>query len=350
MIDRPNYAPEIRRTLTDPRGVCEQLGIITDNGSFTRQSGRGVIVRCPSPDHVENTPSCSIRVGPDGTIAVKCFGCEWGTDVLGLIAAVRGLSLTGAGFRDVLVEGARLAGLWGMVDELEGRSPTADRPRPAPTLPQEAPEPPRTYPAGVESFWAGLDPVTADDEVAEYLSGRAIDPERVEARDLARTLPSAGSLPSWALCRGGTWREANYRLIVPVFDTNGELRGVRGWRVGGDPSLPKRIPPFGCRASGLLMADSWGLAMLRGTRAPERVVITEGEPDTLVWGTRLNDPSTATIGIVSGSWSSELAMRFPIGCRVDIRTHADAAGDRYAAEIESGLRRRCFVFRSKEAA
>lgn len=156
-------------------------------------------------------------------------------------------------------------------------------------------------------------------------------------------------MPPWARCRGGTWREASYRLIVPMWDAEGGLRSVRAWRVGGDPELPKRLPPSGCKASELVMADEWGLAMLRGQRAPERAVIAEGEPDTLTWMTRLNEPGTATIGIISGSWHAELADRFPIGTQVIVRTDQDVAGDRYYDQIRNGLKRRCFVSRSKEA-
>ena len=127
MSDRPNRAPEIRHALTDVRRVCDALGLTADGGKTVVKQARGLIVRCVW--HQENTPSMSVRLMPDGTIGAKCFGCDRGGDVLALIAGARGLSLTGPGFRDVLVEGARLGGLWQVVDELEGRG---DAPAPRP--------------------------------------------------------------------------------------------------------------------------------------------------------------------------------------------------------------------------
>jgi DNA primase len=44
------------------------------------------------------------------------------------------------------------------------------------------------------------------------------------------------------------------------------------------------------------------------------------------------------LGIVSGSWTDELAQRVPAGTRVLIRTDADAAGDKYARRIAETLR------------
>jgi hypothetical protein len=345
--DRPNRVPEIKAALTDVRRVCDALGLTRDGGRTVLRQSAGLVVRCPV--HEDRTPSCSVQLR-EGVLLWRCHGCGASGDVLTLIGAVRGIPLSGAGFRDVLIDGARLAGLWGIVDELEGRQDRKELPSPAPTLPQDAPSPPRGYPDGVEAFCDACRPVSADGEVAVYLAGRAIEPDRVESRDLARTLPDRGALPAWARCRGGSWREANYRLVVPVFDAEGILRGVRGWRVGGDPDLPKRIPPTGCKASGLVMADEFGLAMLRGAHNPQRVVICEGEPDFLTWATRLNDPDTATLGIVSGSWGPDVATRLPVGCRVDVYVDGDEAGDRYFSEIASTLRRRCFVYRSQEVA
>jgi hypothetical protein len=262
---------------------------------------------------------------------------------LDLVAISRNLDIQ-RDFKNVLIEAARIAGLWQVVDELEGRREVEPRPPPPP----REPEPERTYPEGIEEFWASLEPVTSRFDVQAHLESRAIDPVLVEARDLARALPDVGALPPWAMCRGGTWRDAGFRLIVPMFDASGVLRTVRGWRVI-ENDLPKRLPPSGCKASAVVMADEWGRAMLAATRAPERIVIAEGEPDALTWMTRLNEPRTAVLGIVSGSWCKEIAASFPVGARVDVWTDHDEAGDRYANEIVLGLRRRCFVYRQVAA-
>lgn len=349
MNSRPNHAPAIKQALSDPKRLLEALGILGEGCNRQRQTN-GFLVRCPV--HGDRTPSCSVQ-RIDGVVLWKCHGCQATGDALSLVAAVRGLSMRGAGFRDVLLEAARIAGLWGVVDEIEGRAKSDDSPPLAATAPpqrQEAVMAPRTYPDDADAFWGALSAAGTVELAAEYLRGRGIDPDAVDAKDLARAIPEHGALPAWAVCRGGTWREANYRLIVAMFDASGALRGVRAWRIA-DGDGPKRLPPYGHKASELVMADAFGLAWLRGQREPKRIVITEGEPDWLTWSTRLNDPSTATIGIVSGSWHRALAHRVPIGCRVDVRTHLDQAGDRYAAEIETSLRRRTpAIYRVSEAA
>ena len=343
-LDRANVVA-VKRSLTDVRAVLEALGILGQGKERQRQAA-GFVIRCPV--HEDRTPSCSVQLR-DGEILWRCHGCQASGDVLTLVAAVRGLSVR-RDFKAVLLEGARMGGLWHVVDELEGRqaasSPSA---RPAPRVTQESPA--RAYPPlpDVEALWRDCEPLEGHGEVSAYLFGRAINPELVDGKELARVLPARGALPTWALCRNGNWREAGYRLIVPMRDSSGALRSVRAWRVV-DGDGPKRLPPAGHKAAELVMADDIGIAMLIGTRKPQRIVLVEGESDYLTWGTRMNDPTTAVMGIVSGSWTQALANRFPIAARVDVQTDHDQAGDRYFTEIESSLRRRCLVFRSREAA
>lgn len=51
----------------------------------------------------------------------------------------------------------------------------------------------------------------------------------------------------------------------------------------------------------------------------------------------------AVLGVLSGSWSQEVAARIPSGCRVIIRTHNDSAGQKYCREIAESLCDRCHV-------
>ena len=332
---RANYAPEVNRALSDARRVCELLGLTAGGPRTFQKQASGVIVRCPV--HAEHTASCSVQT-VKGVLLWKCHGCQASGDAIALVAAVRGMSLRGRGFREVLAECARLAGRWDLVSAIEGRADAPPRAAlPAPRA-AEAPEATRAYPADAGAFWAGLGAANEDAEVCAYLRSRAIGPDAVESRDLARVIPDRGALPPWARYRGRTWRETGHRLIVPMFDAGGELRSVRAWRICDDDS-PKRLPPGGHKASELVMADPWGLAWLRGTRVPRRIVVAEGEPDWGVWASRLNDPQTATLGIVSGSWHAALAARVPVGCRVDVRTDADEVGERYFAEIAASLKR-----------
>jgi hypothetical protein len=285
----------------------------------------------------------------DGTFSTPTLtvhNCEATGDVLSLIAAVRGLKID-TDFKRVLVEGARLAGMWQLVDKLEGRGPRDDHPAPAPApLPPPVEEPPRAWPPKdeVDALWASCVPTYDDPIVAAYLRGRSLDPDVIDSRDLARAISPSGALPRWAYATGGTWREVGYRLLVGMYDATGEMRSVRAWRVvDGDGA--KRKPPFGHKAGEMVMADAFGRAMLRGEIKPYRIGIVEGEPDFLSRASVTNDAHGATFGIVSGSWTKAFAERVPLGARVYLRTDVDEAGNRYAQEIENTLRRRAFLWR-----
>ena len=56
---------------------------------WSQATGPRFLVLCPW--HSERTPSCSVKLASDGTIAAHCFGCGAGGDVLSLVAAARGL-------------------------------------------------------------------------------------------------------------------------------------------------------------------------------------------------------------------------------------------------------------------
>jgi hypothetical protein len=334
-----NAVAQVKYALSDPTRVLEALGLMGEGRARLRQAG-GWSIRCPV--HEDRSPSCSVQT-KQGVILWHCHGCDASGDVLHLIAHARGLKIE-TDFKQVLAEGARLAGLWQIVDQLEGRAPK-DLP-PAPPPPAPPPEPPRVWPppAEVESLWSSCVPVTSDSDVAEYLRGRALDPELVEFKELAKALPSEGALPRWTWTRFGSWRSAGYKLIVPMLDASGVLRSMRCWRVVAGEG-PKRLPPSGHKASELVMADINGARMLRGEFDPRRIAITEGEPDFLSRSLVTNDPYGATIGIVSGSWTKAFAERIHVGAHVAIRTDNDDAGDRYAREIAMTLRRRAFLFR-----
>ena len=337
--ERPNYAREIRFALTDAVEVCDKLGLL-QRGRFSRQSG-GVIICCPW--HEERTPSCSVRRGPDGTIAVRCHACGATGDALSLVAQARGLNPR-SDFRSVLRDAAELASMWRVVQELDTGRALPDRP-PAP--PPPPPEPERDYPEleQVMAVWAASMLVTDVPEVAAHLTARKLDPELVADLGLARAIPDGALLPRWAAYKRVSWLKTGHRLIVPMRDALGAIRSVRAWRVV-DGDSPKRLPPGGHKATGLVMACPIGVAMLEGAVQPRRVVVTEGEPDWLTWSIRAGaGPVTACIGIVTGSWSQSFADRVPTGAEVVIRTDHDPAGDAYAHQIFKTLRTKCFVRR-----
>jgi archaellum biogenesis ATPase FlaH len=338
---------ELRKRLNDPRQLCTALGLL-DGYKPGRQAGGGLLIRCPA--HGERHPSCSVRRGRDGTIQVRCFSCDFGGDALSLVAAARGLDPRHQ-FGAVLSEAARLVGY-----SLEaprggspsptpsrGESPRADPSREKISPPQLPPEPP-AYPdeREVADVWAASSTVEGDEQARAYLASRAIDPVRVAALDLARVLPVDFTGPSWARYQGKPWAAAGYRLLVPMVDAHGALRSLRAWRLAGSGEDPKRVAPAGKAMAGLVMACPVARNLLQTGQSPSGgpfdVVITEGEPDFLTHATRSEGSAApAVVGVVASAWSSAVADRLAGDARIVIRTHRDAAGDRYAADIRSSL-------------
>ncbi|MES1188661.1 MAG: CHC2 zinc finger domain-containing protein [Myxococcales bacterium] len=338
-----DLAREVRQALSDPRALCRALEL--DKGA--KRQTAGLTVLCPV--HAERTPSCSVTRGDGGTVRVRCFGCDFTGDALTLIAVVRGFDVRSR-FREVLAEGARLAGLHHVLAELESGSPLAERHAPSPHHQVEAPrEPERTYPPSDElaALWAACGPVADDPEASGALVVRRIDPLDVDARGLLRCFGTSiahDRLPRWASYQGQTWRDTGHRMLAKVYDAAGIWRSVRAWRLG-DGSSPKRLPPAGHKAAGLVMANLVALRLLRGQPAPKQIVIVEGEPDHLVRS--IASPDLPVIGVLSGSWHAGYAERIPWGAEVVIRTHNDQAGDRYAEQIIATMRQRARVWRSQ---
>jgi hypothetical protein len=325
----PDHAGDIRRRLTDPRKLCDRLGLT--KGS--QPQSHGLLICCPW--HEDSTPSCSVRVAGDGTIAVNCFACDASGDALSLIAKVHGLSAVG-NFQKVLEVAAELAD----TTLVEAAS------RPAPP-PQSAP-PARDYPPAdeVAAFWSAARPVIDDAEVGAWLRVRDLDPAAVEAFDLARALPSDAALPRWARTRQfGSWIESGHRCLVPLFDETGAMRSVRARRIlSRDDGGPKALPPAGHRLSGLIMACPLARQLLALGRHPDFwparadlvIVVAEGEPDYLKWATgwpEENLTAPGVFGVVAGSWSPAIAARIPDNADVCIWTHNDQAGDKYADQV-----------------
>jgi hypothetical protein len=336
---RDHLVEDVKRSLLDPKALAERLGL------KGRKSSRGVSILCPV--HGEKNPSCSVTPGPDRTLRARCFGCGWTGDVLSLVAVVHGLDIK-TEFKEVLATAAELAGLHEDARALrDGRAaPERERP-PAPT-----PEPERDYPpeAEVLDLWATARPVTEDGAARAMLEGRGFSPERVQSLDAARViLPEThrSRIPSWAWFKGQRsssepWTKTGHRIVVPVYDADGKFRSVRAWLVESTPNVPKRVPPTGCKASGLVLASREAVSLLRG-RMTTRITVVEGEPDTLA--RILVSPGEAVIGVLSGSWHDGFAARVPYGAEVIIRTHLDTAGDKYAGTVAKSVQGRAQVFR-----
>ena len=339
-----DVAAELQRChpLNDPRELCAALGLGAERKDRQHQAS-GWTVRCP----VHGGVSCSVTRAADGLVRVKCFGCDFSGNALHLVAAARGLS-TRTGFKDVLREAAEIANRFDLIEELDSGE---KRERPAaPTLPIKPSEPERTYPpiAEVEALLASCALPSEDAEVAAWLRMRPIEPERIDGAETAYALPIGAPGASWAKYGGVPWAVTGHRMLVPMFDAAGVLRSVRAGRVIAGDS-PKRLPPAGHKAARLVMACPLARAMLRGTFAAERVIVSEGEPDFWAWSCATGIAAHARIGITSGAWTQELANKIPSGAIVFVRTDNDAAGDKYAAEIIASLKGRCEIRRKAAA-
>jgi hypothetical protein len=170
---------------------------------------------------------------------------------------------------------------------------------------------------------------------------RGLDAARVAELDLARAhieLPKTVPAPAWTCFESGaSYHARGFRLVVPMYDAIGEMRSLIFRRVVSRAEGPKSLPPRGFDRTGLVMADPLALEMLRGLNelwAP--LVIAEGEMSFLRWATR-SSSACATLGIVSGSWTTEIAARIPDGTRVVIATDHDEAGIGYATRIIATL-------------
>ena len=94
----------------------------------------------------------------------------------------------------------------------------------------------------------------------------------IDAAGLARVLPLEGlDLPPWAT----RWATSGHRLILPVYDADGVLAGVRA---RGVPARfgSRVMSPAGQGAAGLVLADDAGRLMLCGD------ILTEVMPGGLL--------------------------------------------------------------------
>ncbi len=342
---RPDYREELRADLVDVKWLLEELGVIDGPSSYQRQA-HGVVCRCPW--HNDRSPSCSVQV-KNGAIVAHCFACDRGGDVFDFIAEVRGLD-TRSRFREVMVEAAQLASRFEIVEALRNGAPLpafVPRPPPAP------PEPPKYPPlADVAAVWASAGKASSDAEVSAWLVSRAIDPDAVDAFDLARAMGTSVLRP-WARSGGRSWVESGHRCIVPLFDASGALRSLRGRLVTGGTST-KCLATTGYETKGLILADRGAREMLRTGALPGgRLIIAEGEPDFLTFASSISDADECPAGVLGipggGTWSHEIADRIPSGSTVAIWTHHDAngTGEKYAQAVIAALAGRCDLLRGK---
>jgi DNA primase len=354
----PDDAREVRDALTDPRALCDALGLLDGPRSWARQA-RGVIVRCPW--HDERTPSCSVYLGDDGTIAAKCHGCGASGDALSLVAAVSGLDPR-RDFAAVLDEAARIAGVR-LSSPSTGYTSTrpAPAPRPAPAARERGLEP-----LGDDAFAELADallelcPVEREADALAYLEDRGVaalatgwgalpaDRDRIAAvRD---ALVARFGRETWLRCglahgdgpRAGDWLFAEHRLVIPwrAAGVSGSVLSLqrRLLRAPSSPREPKYVVtrgraatvPFGCEDA------------LEELGEGVEVCVVEGALDALAMRllARRARRARAVVAIPGVEhWAKHLAQLGALarGRVAVVALDADAAGERHVGELAAEL-------------
>lgn len=315
-------------------GREELFGLADVEGLVRRGSGRNRS-ECPG---CRNGDPRGVSIGEsNGTGVWNCHRDEKhrGT-AIDFISLSRSLSVAGA------------------IQELERRAGAGPSHAPARVRAAAPTWPPA---AEVGALWGACKPLTLDGEIAAAWESRAITVAHVEDRDLARGLPRGAHVPGWARCGGEAWSAGDHRLIVPMYDEHGRLRSLHARAAQAQKGIPKGLSPAGFAMGGLVMADPLARLLLAGlpcgdgepaSEAVRRygLVICEGVPDFLTWAALWGDAAEtapAVIGIISGSWTAEVAARVPDGTGTFVRAHADDAGAKYARQITASLQDRCTV-------
>jgi hypothetical protein len=207
--------------------------------------------------------------------------------------------------------------------------------------------------ADLRVLWDRCGPIDTDAEASSWLleqRGFSRDAlHRLVDADLARVLPKGFDVERWA---GGftkqgqwhSWPSVGLRVIVPLYDHLGELRGMR-WRRPWENQAADWPPKArGPSPRGLVMACGLARQLLRAGCAPDWwprgtelcVFVLEGEVDFLYAASGWSDSdecAPASLGIVAGSWSAAIADRIPDGSTLVIATDNDAGGEKYRERI-----------------
>jgi DNA primase len=320
----PDRVSEIRRALNDPAKLCTALGV--EKGAQRQASG--LTIFCPW--HEERTPSCSVTCAADGTVRLKCFGCNVTGDALTLIAQVCGLDPRRE-FRGVLAAAATIAGLHGVRHDLEAPRPT--------TSIDDA-----TYHALATELVERC-PFDGEADVLGYLDRRVLIVMGAQARLFA--LPARekqGALlaelakrfdPETIAAAGFVRRDDDgrprldrfcwplHRLGIPWRSVDGTIATIQRRRIDGGTDR-KYVFPRG-RAPRL----PFGAECLAKACAETQILFCEGALDVLAlrllaWRDRLDVIPLGIPGIEN--WRAEWA-RFAGGRLAIVALDADKAGD-----------------------
>ncbi|MBS2028738.1 MAG: hypothetical protein JST54_12625 [Deltaproteobacteria bacterium] len=199
----------------------------------------------------------------------------------------------------------------------------------------------------MEKLWSACSTVDQDAEVGAYLRGRNLYPYSEESLDESRALPREYPWPKW-------WPQSwssSWRLVIRAYEPNGDLGSLHARAIDG--SEPKTRWPANCAASGLLFADHYGHALLKGDPDLAKgsdfdsVLICEGLADHLaaIRKTREARMACPIIGIASGGAQALAKVRWPVGTKFKVGTHPDKTGEKYVQQILAALPREADVRR-----
>lgn len=269
--------------------------------------------------------SCSRKGGPVDLVSLKAFGAQLGA---------------GDGRWKQLREYCEELGLLGTKPSVAIAAPTR--------IVRQFPPP-----WEVDAVWRSSISADLDSGVAWWLRSRKLAPSTIADLDLVRALRLPRPIPDWIYRGRRTWLELapRYAAIVPLYDVSGEMVSIhaRAVKSGNWSTQDKATSPRDYSTAGLVMANDCAREVLAGEHAAGKIAIAEGVPDFLTLTTSVS-PMCAVFGVISGSWSAELAARIPEGARVLIATDQDVkAGEKYAREIAASLRGRCELRRWRAA-
>ncbi len=344
-------AADLKRRLASPAAVAALLGLGADAGEMARRrsrrggAGARVMVLCPA--HGERTASCSLTVGPDGTLRVHCFASDGGClngDVFTLIAAVYHCQ---GDFRAALNHARALLGLDGV--------PLGQRPPPPvvplPTLPPRLDD--DTF-AALAAALLALCPLVEAPDASRYLDGRGILSEALSdgwgalpPRHAQRAILDAlrAEHGDDAVGRSGLcpldpdtdepiltrFIQPGARILIPWRSPAGAVLTLERRRLDdGAPGRPRYVATRGRSPSSL-----YGAERVASGRGP--LAIVEGAADALARRALLvatGRPPERVVGLPgAGVWHADLLPALPPRSLVYAATDADATGDGVAEAI-----------------
>lgn len=336
---------------------ASQVDLACVAGELGLPLGRGRALKACPACGAGGDRGCKAYRGRSGD-RFKCYRCDVGGDVIDLVAyALNGRALPRGHSDDAASTRAWFAarGWCDPSDNYQGPPPVA-KPKTAPEgrALRELQPPPREE---VADLVRQCSAVTDDEAAVAWMRHRFgdVDLDQVVGRGVVGVLPLSARVPRWARMGrkpGRPWTELGYRILLPLYDHLGELRSVRVRHIDDAPpaGAPKAVPPKGCGARGLVMADRLACHLLQHAAMPAwwagtpRLVVAEGEPQFLSWCLAMQG-AAAVLGIFSGSWTDEIASRVPDGAEVLVCTDPDKSGDQYADRINTSLTDRCQVQR-----